>query len=384
MSDHPHTENLLRRWLNGQITHREEQQLEQAARKDPFLAEALEGYRDRSDSDHQVAVQQLRRRIRQRSGRFVWRQALQLAAALALLLSASWMIWQFTRPGGQTPAISMNEDAAPATAETPAPEPALQQETATARTTPRKSSPAFAPTEEPLKTETLAQTAQPIPAAKPEEIAAASQPKVAETSSSLPAAPAPAAPLYSGTVTNETGRPLPNIAVLSDDDQFITRTDENGRFVTVQPPSGRILRFSPDGNNFQRIAPASENINRYVLPPQAGQVPDAARSLAPQKTVRSAPALQAAPQPAGGFSALQQHIRQNMRYPALALQYRIEGNVVLSFSISPNGLPGDFEILESPGYGLDLEAVRLLQTGPSWSGGIPGQRYVHTIEFKLP
>ncbi|MBK7477692.1 MAG: TonB family protein [Haliscomenobacter sp.] len=82
--------------------------------------------------------------------------------------------------------------------------------------------------------------------------------------------------------------------------------------------------------------------------------------------------------------AFNAYIQRNVRYPALALQSRVEGAVAVEFSIPAAGIPSDFQLLENPGYGLDLEAIRLLQNGPRWIAAFPGQRYVYTVVFKLP
>lgn len=123
-----------------------------------------------------------------------------------------------------------------------------------------------------------------------------------------------------------------------------------------------------------------------VLGNQASPPEAMARSTAKFASPESPKATQAVktPSPEEGFPALNSYIQRNLRYPALALQSRIEGAVAVEFSIPASGIPSDFKLLENPGYGLDLEAIRLLENGPKWIAAFPGQRYVYTVVFKLP
>lgn len=56
--------DLLKKWINGSGTWSEEQQLRQAAEKDHFLAEAMEGYDAFPITDHAAKIEQLKGRFR--------------------------------------------------------------------------------------------------------------------------------------------------------------------------------------------------------------------------------------------------------------------------------------------------------------------------------
>jgi len=67
--------------------------------------------------------------------------------------------------------------------------------------------------------------------------------------------------------------------------------------------------------------------------------------------------------------AYKQYLKDSLRYPEAALEANIKGFVMLQFIVESNGEISQIKVIESPGYGCDEEAIRLLQDGPNW---IPG------------
>lgn len=61
----------------------------------------------------------------------------------------------------------------------------------------------------------------------------------------------------------------------------------------------------------------------------------------------------------GGPKAMQEFLRQNLRYPAEAFKKGIEGTVSIRYEIDYKGNVTDVEVLTSVGHGCDEEAVRL-------------------------
>lgn len=88
----------LRRWLRGETRRAEEQQLEQAAGNDPFLADALEGYRQFAEGDHEATLNRLRGRLKdrgkdRRGGFLLWRVA---AAIVFVIIAGGFSGWSTT------------------------------------------------------------------------------------------------------------------------------------------------------------------------------------------------------------------------------------------------------------------------------------------------
>lgn len=61
----------------------------------------------------------------------------------------------------------------------------------------------------------------------------------------------------------------------------------------------------------------------------------------------------------GGPKAMQEFLRQNLRYPAEALKKGVEGTVSIRYEIDYKGNVTDVEVLTSVGHGCDEEAIRL-------------------------
>lgn len=61
----------------------------------------------------------------------------------------------------------------------------------------------------------------------------------------------------------------------------------------------------------------------------------------------------------GGPKAMKKLIADNLRYPAAALENRIEGTVYVKYDIDHRGQVTDCKIVSGLGHGCDEEAVRL-------------------------
>ena len=90
--------------------------------------------------------------------------------------------------------------------------------------------------------------------------------------------------------------------------------------------------------------------------------------------------------PEGSF-ALQDFVRRNLEYPKQAQLQNIQGVVLLSFIIEPNGLMSNIDVEKSVGVGCDEEAVRVLKM-IKWKAGIKSGKQVRVkqsmpIVFKL-
>jgi hypothetical protein len=114
----------LLRWLTGDANRRDEQSLDAAAKSDPFLADALEGYRSLPEADHAADVTRLKAGLRKQTQRQQGAgfYLLRAAAALAVVVVA-WLVVQQFATTGKSPvadvAVAPNEaetSAAPTTA----------------------------------------------------------------------------------------------------------------------------------------------------------------------------------------------------------------------------------------------------------------------------
>lgn len=81
----------------------------------------------------------------------------------------------------------------------------------------------------------------------------------------------------------------------------------------------------------------------------------------------------------GGELALNNWFNQHMEYPKMAKEQGITGKVVLSFVIDANGKASDIQVIQTPGGGLEEEAIRLLSNMPNWN---PKKQAGHALSTK--
>lgn len=90
----------------------------------------------------------------------------------------------------------------------------------------------------------------------------------------------------------------------------------------------------------------------------------------------------------GGPKELTKFIYANLRYPAAAIEAKIEGTVMVEYDIDYKGNVVDTRILQSLGYGCDEEAVRVVRMLKFMVGRNRGVKVLFhkkaQIRFKLP
>lgn len=91
----------------------------------------------------------------------------------------------------------------------------------------------------------------------------------------------------------------------------------------------------------------------------------------------------------GGNTAIQKFINENLKYPEEAKSRKLEGTVVVTFSVDSMGKVKDTKVSSSVHYTLDEEAVRCIASLPEWEpasrDGRPVESsYIMPVVFKLP
>ena len=66
----------------------------------------------------------------------------------------------------------------------------------------------------------------------------------------------------------------------------------------------------------------------------------------------------------GGQAALLKFIRDNVKYPAIALEQDLQGMVILRFVVERDGSVGDVQIKKSLSAECDREAIRVVKSLP--------------------
>ena len=85
----------------------------------------------------------------------------------------------------------------------------------------------------------------------------------------------------------------------------------------------------------------------------------------------------------GGQTALVEWITKNMRYPSKAKAEGIQGRVLLSFIVEPDGSLSNIQVARSVDPSLDEEAVRIAKAMPKWEPGMQNGMAVR-VKYNLP
>ena len=85
----------------------------------------------------------------------------------------------------------------------------------------------------------------------------------------------------------------------------------------------------------------------------------------------------------GGFSAMNDYLRQKVHYPSAAAQAGIKGMILVSFLIDTTGNLTNIRVLKGLGFGCDEEALRAVRSMPRWIPGTESGKAV-PIKYNLP
>lgn len=93
--------------------------------------------------------------------------------------------------------------------------------------------------------------------------------------------------------------------------------------------------------------------------------------------------VQHKPEFPGGNEALLKYLYTHIKYPEMAIENRIEGMVVLKFTVTKNGEIDNIKVIRELGGGCEKEAIRVVSNMPKWKPGIHNEKAVNCY-FTLP
>lgn len=90
----------------------------------------------------------------------------------------------------------------------------------------------------------------------------------------------------------------------------------------------------------------------------------------------------------GGYAAMMQFIKKNLKYPASARRMGVDGTVYVSFVVSKDGSISEVKTIRGISADCDKEAMRVVSMMPPWRPGKQNGkpvfvRFVLPIKFKL-
>jgi len=68
----------------------------------------------------------------------------------------------------------------------------------------------------------------------------------------------------------------------------------------------------------------------------------------------------------GGMSAFGKFLQKNLKYPEAAQRANVTGKIYMEFIVETDSTISNFHILKSVGFGVDEEAIRVLNLSPKW------------------
>ena len=90
-----------------------------------------------------------------------------------------------------------------------------------------------------------------------------------------------------------------------------------------------------------------------------------------------------APEFPGGINALVKFISDNLKYPTVCKEQKIQGKVLVKFTVKSDGSISNIRVTKSVDPYLDKEAVRVVKSMPRWIPGTQDGKPVN-VEYTLP
>ena len=427
-------DELLKKFISGSISSLEENELNSLAEEDPFLQDALDGYKMEPNTDHSRVVNEIIESKNQSAN--LQRKILKYAASLVLLISAGIWLFAYLAPetsdsnkqqivestsadnskesyamnndGNESELSKEQEEQLNLTSSSPVPD---EPFTKSLETKKEKIGGAVTKSQEPLQTITIEsdkevaadfseQNSLPKTQQGSEELAHAKQRipfdtlekselddlvnilnesedvvKTADLSDALETKD----DVYNitGKVLDMDGEVLIGATLFLQGTEFGSTTDLNGNFELNLPTQDGTLEIHYLGYESLFIPVSKVNSqSKIILNPSDVLLDEVvvtsvgASSRKERNKANSNGSINNSEQilgyPSGGFSKFEKYLEDNKVYPKSEKEDDNHGEVEVQFIIRENGQLDSLEIVQSLGYILDNEAIRLFKEGPKW------------------
>lgn len=373
-------------YIRGARKGKEAHRLEKEAMRDPFLADALEGYsRVGNGADEQI--EELRRRIRARAVRkrnhvVVWSIAASLLIGVCI---GSYFLFQ-EKPLSDEARMAMEQAVHPkplsvyeeekkdelaeaVIKDSAGPSKKLISENKKKKMLASSSEVPQVMTQE-LMEEALEATIDDEPSAMDKKMVMRAS--VANDSSFN--AKVAVVGKVRGKVTDPSGEPLVGATVRVKGTNQGTISDENGDF-TLKTDGNREL--SVDYIGYESVILPADTTKDLLI---AMNVDDATLDEVvvvgygsqPKSSVTGAIMslkMSGTPQPSIGRKAFRRYLKENLVHPSDKECARAKGKVILTFRVDKDGRPESISVKKGLCASADKEAIRLIEEGPDWTIG---------------
>lgn len=85
----------------------------------------------------------------------------------------------------------------------------------------------------------------------------------------------------------------------------------------------------------------------------------------------------------GDLTTFRNWVQERVKYPAIAQELGISGQVILQFVVEKDGSLTNIQVLRSPDSSLSDEAIRVLKTSPKWKPAMQRNKPVR-LKYTLP
>jgi len=362
-------------YIQGLRKGKEAHRLEKESMKDPFLADAIDGY-NQVEGNHEQRIEQLRIQISARSTKKRNTYAIIWSVAACLVIGfgiSSYFLFLKETPEPVIPIIPQKEIAlAPIktkTDSTPISPVSTKQAgkkdiIAKSRTTISK--PPSAPiTTMPMEEETSDQ----MVAATDEEVimtTGASDPESVKKMRIAKMAVIPTNDIIKGKVTDQKGEPLIGASVMYKGTNIGTVTDVNGEFSLLKKAENKQLTAQYIGYDPVEVP---VDTSRTMLIAMNEDQKGLSEVVVVGHGVNKKANKDNTPQPVDGKRKYLKYLKKNLVRPTDETCAQVKGKVVLTFLVNRDGRPFHIKVKKSLCESSDKEAIRLVQEGPDWTYG---------------
>lgn len=373
-------------YIRGARKGKEAHRLEKEAMRDPFLADALEGYsRVGNGADEQI--EELRRRIRARAVRkrnhvVVWSIAASLLIGVCI---GSYFLFQ-EKPLSDEARMAMEQAVHPKPLSVYEEEKKDELAEAVIKDSAgpskkliseNKKKKMLAPSSEVPQVMTQELMEEALEATIDDEPSAMDKKMVMRASvandSSFNTKVAVVGKVR-GKVTDPSGEPLVGATVRVKGTNQGTISDENGDF-TLKTDGNREL--SVDYIGYESVILPADTTKDLLI---AMNVDDATLDEVvvvgygsqPKSSVTGAIMslkMSGTPQPSIGRKAFRRYLKENLVHPSDKECARAKGKVILTFRVDKDGRPESISVKKGLCASADKEAIRLIEEGPDWTIG---------------
>lgn len=388
--------------------------LERRALDDPLLAEALEGGGSIHPDDFARDVASLRGRFVQPEVEKRWVWPARIAAAVTLLVAASWVAMRFSGSAtGDDSRLALKkeeqtqqpkDDNAKKAAPTIPPE--------TTSSGPAENDQQLEEQEQKPSAAEGASVDAPLIASRSEEgqktqarqfmaDSGKRTPDVQALLSEQPAAGIAASgdglTLAAGEKTESAGRrqvrgrvtsagkPLAGVAVKGNGGG--ATTDAQGDFMITVDDTQPDLTLSSAGFKTKEVPVRDRSHVVVEMEPDVTSLSEpiiTSRSRIPGEVTPAPNQVKASP--SVGTKSYDEYLDTHYRYPQAARGDRVEGRITVEFVVQPDSTLTDFNVVRGIGHGCDEELIRVIKAGPYWTPAKSGNWAVQekaTVRFRV-